>query len=258
MLPRRHILDVWEFTREPEQLLPMAAGTLAIDAIKYLNTDTKRDHLVEVLELNDFICYMYPSIRPFNRSLLFHVISDLLGLLLYGIPKKRKNSIERLEIIDYTSRNVSYPVLQVWKLLKGRIGARRFSPERILEGFVNKIRIEVDILRHYPFIEEVFVDSRSLLETWLPSLADFYRLDSREISKTYAKWYEGWICHGEEERMVDEMVRRLSNQADRDFGITIDANYIKTSILSDEETNRKHNQAFSMWYKEGVNLLFAI
>lgn len=258
MLPRRHILDVWEITPRPEELMPMAAGTLALDAVKYLNKDPKRDHLVEALELNEFLCYMYPSIRPNNRSLLFHVISDLLGLLLYGIPKKRRNSIERLEIIDYSNRNVSYPVLEVWKFLKCRVGSRRFSPERIIDGFVTKIGIEVHILRHYPFIEDILVDSSQLLRQWLPSLSDFYRVDADEIARTYDRWSEAWIAHGDEERIVDEMIRRLSNQAERDFGITIDKASIKTSVLNDRETSKTQNETFSRWYRQGVELLFAI
>lgn len=259
MLPRRHILDVWEVTKAPGEYLPMAAATLAIDAIKYLKTEPPgRDHLVEALELNEFICYMYPSIRPHNRSLLFHVISDLLGLLLYGIPRKRRASIEYLEIIDYSNRNVSYPVMEVWRFLKCRVGTRKSTAEGIIEGFINKIRIEVDILQRYPFIEEILVASRSLLEQWLSSLSDFYRVPARDITRVYEEWSGRWIANGQQEHMVDEMVRRLASQAERDFGINIDKHAVKSSILSDRETNRHHNETFSTWYREGVDLLFRI
>ena len=70
MLPRRHILDVWELIKDSEDLKSMATITLAIDAIKYMHNEPKKDHLVEALELNEFICFMFPSKRPKNRSLL--------------------------------------------------------------------------------------------------------------------------------------------------------------------------------------------
>src|ERR1035437_453166 len=64
MLPRRHILDVIEFVKDKEDLVPMCTVTLALDAIKHLDPKYKKDHLVEALELNEFICYMYPVMRP--------------------------------------------------------------------------------------------------------------------------------------------------------------------------------------------------
>ena len=70
MLPRRHILDVWELIKDTEDLKSMATITLAIDAIKYMHNEPKKDHLVEALELNEFICFMFPAKRPKNRSLL--------------------------------------------------------------------------------------------------------------------------------------------------------------------------------------------
>lgn len=42
MLPRRHILDVWEFIKDEEDLLSMSTITLAIDAIKYLDMESKK------------------------------------------------------------------------------------------------------------------------------------------------------------------------------------------------------------------------
>ena len=152
-----------------------SAGTLVIDAIKYLNADPERDHLVEALELNEFICYMYPSMRPHNKSLLFHVVSDLLGLLLYGMPKKRLSVIESLEVIDYSGRNTFYPVLRVWERLKTRIGAKNTLKEDIVEGFINKIRVEMYVVDRYPFVDDIFFSSRKQIEKWLPSLSGFYR-----------------------------------------------------------------------------------
>ena len=98
MLPRRHILDVWEMMKNKEELLSMATMSLAIDAVKYMHKKPKKDHLVEALELNEFICYMFPAQRPKNRSLLYHIVSDLLGLLMYGVPSTRKHVIENIEI----------------------------------------------------------------------------------------------------------------------------------------------------------------
>lgn len=258
MLPRRHILDIWEVTKAPREYLPMAAATLAIDAVKYVKIAPGRDHVVEALDLNEFICYMYPSLRPRNRSLLFHVISDLLGLLLHGVPRKRRASIENLETIDYSNRNVSYPVLEVWRFLKCRVGARKSTPESIVEGFINKIRVEADILERYPFVEEALVASRQLVAQWVPCLADFYRVPALEVARVYDEWSERWIANGHRERLVEDMTRRLAAQAERDFGITIDTASVVSSILHDRKTNRQHNDAFSRWYREGVELLFRI
>ena len=183
MLPRRHIFDVWESIADKDQLLVTSAGTLVIDAIKYLNADPERDHLVEALELNEFICYMYPSMRPHNKSLLFHVVSDLLGLLLYGIPKKRLSGIESLEVIDYSGRNTFYPVLRVWQRLKTRIGAENTLKEDIVEGFINKIRVEMYVVNHYPFVDDIFFSSRKQIEKWLPALSGFYERTASEIRR---------------------------------------------------------------------------
>ncbi len=61
MLPRRHILDVWELIKDKDELRSMATMTLAIDAMKYMHNKPKKDHLVEALELNEFICFMFPA-----------------------------------------------------------------------------------------------------------------------------------------------------------------------------------------------------
>jgi hypothetical protein len=258
VLPRRHILDVWESTTKGDDRPTMSAGTLAIDAIKYLNVDPGRDHLVEALDLNEFICYMHPSIRPNNRSLLFHVVSDLLGLLLYGIPKKRRSSIESLEIIDYSNKNTSYPVLGVWQHLKQRIGTRKDTKGTIVEGFINKIRIEMYVLDTYPFVDDIFLSSRQGIEEWLPSLAGFYGRQPSEILEVYDKWSALWQCKGEREKVLDGMIERLFVQAKRDLGFEIDKESIRMSILNDREANKRESERFSRFYKEGVDLLFAI
>jgi hypothetical protein len=258
VLPRRHILDVWESGAREDQFLVMSTGTLAIDATKHLNTDPERDHLVEALELNEFICYMQPSLRPHNKSLLFHVVSDLLGLLLYGIPKKRQSSIESLEIIDYSSKNASFPVLEVWQYLKGRIGTGKTSKASIIEGFINKIRVEMHIVDHYPFVDDVFLSSRKQVERWLPSLTGFYNSTASEIIDVYDTWCGLWACKEEKGKILDAMVERLFLQARRDFGVEINKEQITASILEDSEANKRESDRFSRWYKEGVDLLFAI
>jgi hypothetical protein len=258
LLPRRHILDVLELTKERDECLSMCTVTLAVDAVKYLRPDPARDHLAETLELNEFICNMYPSFRPRNRSLLFHVVSDLLGLLLYGIPKKRRRSIEDLEIIDYSSRAVSYPVARVWNHLKSRIKGGKATDEMIVDGFVDKIRIEIDILQRYPSVEDIFVASRDSLSEWISPLSDFYRTSSDQIAKTFDEWSKIWLSAGDIDRTINGMIDRLACQSLRDFGVSIDKERLRASILEDEGRNKKHNDTFSGWYKEGVEMLFRI
>lgn len=259
MLPRRHILDVLELTSDRDEALSMCALTLAVDVIKGLRPDSKRDHLTETLELNEFICNMHPSFRPRNRSLLFHVVSDLLGLLLYGVPKKRRHSIENLETIDYSSRSVSYPVARVWTYLKGKIKTSKPVTDRtIVEGFISKIRIEADILLRYPLVEEAFRASRRSLRDWVSPLSDFYGISGTGMAEAFNDWAQAWLGSGETGLVVDEMVDRLSSQSISDFPILIDKPAVKASILGDPETNRRHNEVFSAWYKEGIEMLFRI
>jgi len=258
VLPRRHVLDVLEVVNERSDMLSMCAVTLAVDAIKHLRADSKKDHLVEALELNEFICNMYPSFRPRNRSLLFHVISDLLGLLLYGIPKKRRRSLENLETIDYSSRAVSYPVLAVWNHLKSRIKSVRPTDETIVDGFISKIRIEVDILTRYPSVHEVFLSSRNAMHDWVPLLSDFYDISGDQIVKTFDDWSEAWLASGDVDQIIDGMMGRLSSQSLGDFGVSIDVHKIKASLLQDSDTNRRHNETFSNWYRQGVEVLFRV
>lgn len=151
MLPRRHILDVWELIKDTEDLKSMATITLAIDAIKYMHNEPKKDHLVEALELNEFICFMFPAKRPKNRSLLYHVVSDLVGLLMYGVPNTRKYTINNIETINYSEKNMEiYPVIEVWNMLKTKVKRRKNDTDDIIDGFIRKIRVEMDVLERFP------------------------------------------------------------------------------------------------------------
>lgn len=262
MLPRRHILDIWDAQAGKEDKLLMSTGTLVIDAIKYINNDPKRDHLVEALELNEFICYMEPSIRPNNLALLFHVTSDLLGLLLYGIPKKRRNSIEALEVVDYSSKNISYPVIEVWNFFKDRIGHKRGRQPDVIEGFIRKIRIEWDIVERFPFVEDVFRSSKEGLKDWLHPLSRFYEKKGRDITALYDKWTSLWIKDdggdGAKERLIESMAQRLVLQASQDYGIKLDAQALISGIRDNREANQEENERFSRLFKEGVKLLLSI
>jgi hypothetical protein len=236
----------------------MSTGTLVIDAVKYIKSDLKRDHLVEALDLNEFICYMDPSIRPNNLALLFHVTSDLLGLLLYGIPKKRQNAIEALEVVDYSSKNVSYPVVEVWKFLRNRIRAKRGKQPDVIEGFIRKIRIEMDIVERFPFVDEVFRSSKNGLTIWIDPLARFYEQKGRDIEDLYEKWSSLWLKNGAKEELAESMVQRLVTQADQDYNIRLDPQKLVSSILDDPKANREENEKFSRLYKEGIELLLSI
>jgi hypothetical protein len=54
------------------------------------------------------------------------------------------------------------------------------------------------------------------------------------------------------------MVDRLHSQAIREFDTEIDKDKIFTSVQLDKEGNKKENEQFSRWYREGVNLLLKI
>lgn len=259
MLPRRHILDVYEFIGDEEKLLSMSTITLAIDAIKYMDVESKKDHLVEALELNEFVCFMFPSQRPRNRSLLFHVVSDLLGLLMYGVPKKKRHTIESIEIINYSEKNMEvYPVIEVWNTLKGKVYKKKHGVESIVEGFIQKIKIEMDIMERYPFVEDIFYKSREHIKEWLPSLSKYYDKKWKTVRNVYDKWWSLWFCDGDKEKVLSGMVDRLHSQAIREFDTEIDKDKIFTSVQLDKEGNKKENEQFSRWYREGVNLLLKI
>ena len=163
-----------------------------------------------------------------------------------------------METIDYSNRNVSYPIVAVWNHLKNRVKSRKATDEMIVEGFVSKIGIEVYILRQYPFIEDVFRASCGLLDYWIPCLSSFYGVGGDEIANAYDKWSKGWLSGGDVDKAIDGMIEKLSYQAERDFAIKIDENRVRSSLLNDQETSRRQNEAFSRWYVEGVNMLFEI
>jgi hypothetical protein len=259
MLPRRHILDVWEFIEDEKDLLTMSTVTLAVDAIKYLEPKSRKDHLVEALELNEFICFMFPLKRPNNRSLLFHVVSDLLGLLLYGVPKKSRQGLESLESVNYSEKNMEiYPVIEVWDDLKNKVYSKKHGAASIIEGFVKKIKIEMDIIERYPFVEDVFCKSKDCIVEWLPCFSKYYDKRAKAIKDAYDRWWSVWLCKEGKEKVLSGMVDRLSVQAEKEYGITIDKERIFASICFDKAENRHENEQFSRWYREGINLLLKI
>jgi hypothetical protein len=259
MLPRRHILDVCEFVKDKEDLLPMCTVTLAIDAIKHLDPKYKKDHLVEALELNEFICYMYPVLRPRNRSLLMHVVSDLLGLLLYGVPVKARPSIKSLEIVNYSKENMEiYPVIEVWNSLKDKVYVKKHGAEAIIQGFIQKIRIEMDVLERYPEVEKIFDQSKTYLKNWLPCLASYYDKPAKTVKNIYEEWWNLWLCGEEKDAILGAMLDRLAAQAESEYDFTVDKDALFSSIRSDRQGNMSENKQFSTWYKQGVNLLMKI
>jgi hypothetical protein len=259
MLPRRHILDVMEFVKDEKDIIAMSTITLAIDAIKYLEPESRRDHLVEALELNEFICFMFPLKRPQNRSLLFHIVSDLLGLLLYGVPKKSKKALETLESINYSEKNMEpYPIIEVWDALKDKIYSKKHGAVSIIDGFVKKIRIEMDIIERYPSVEDIFYKSKEYMSEWLPSLSKYYDKRGKTIKGTYEKWWSVWLCNEEKDRILSGMIDRLYVQAETEYGVAIDKESIFSSISLDKNENRKENEHFSMLYRQGINLLLKI
>ncbi len=259
MLPRRHILDVWELIKDTEDLKSMATITLAIDAIKYMHNEPKKDHLVEALELNEFICFMFPAKRPKNRSLLYHVVSDLVGLLMYGMPDTRKYAIDNIETINYSEKNMEiYPVIEVWNMLKTKVKRKNDGSGSIIEGFIRKIRVEMDVLERFPFVEDIFAVSKEGIKEWLPSFASYYDESKKTVRGTYDKWWATWFCNTSKEKVLAAMIDRLAAQAKREYDTVIDKDEVFSSIISNPQANRAENEQFTRWYKEGVNLLLKI
>jgi hypothetical protein len=259
MLPRRHILDVSEFVKDRNQLVSMATITLAIDAIKHVDAKVKKDHLVEALELNEFICYMYPSMRPNNRSLLFHVVSDLLGLLMYGVPRKSKRALQNIETIDYSEKNIQvYPVIEVWNAMKDKVYTKKHGAVDVITGFTKKIRIEIDVLDRFPLVEEIFFDTKARLKEWLPSLAGYYDHKGKSIRNIFDTWWSLWSVGEDRETVIEGMVKRLAHQAANEFETDMDAPRLIDSLSNDKAENRGENDLFSRWYREGVNHLLKI
>lgn len=259
MLPRRHILDVWEYIKDKEELLSMSTINLAIDAIKYLDVESKKDHLVEALELNEFICFMYPAKRPKNRSLLFHVVSDLLGLLMFGVPRKRKHAIDSIEIINYSEEGMEvYPVIEVWNNLKDKVYTKKHGATSIIDGFERKIRVEMDVMERYPFVDDILLESQERLNEWLPSLAGYYDKKGKAIKDVYKKWWNIWGCGKGKQEALSGMIERLAAQALREYSVAIDQGRLAEVILHEKDRNLRENEEFSRWYIEGVNLLLKI
>jgi hypothetical protein len=259
MLPRRHILDVWEMMKNKEELLSMATMSLAIDAVKYMHKKPKKDHLVEALELNEFICYMFPNQRPRNRSLLYHIVSDLLGLLMYGVPKTRKYVVKNIETINYSEKSMEiYPVIEVWNTLKTKVYKKKHGGEDVIEGFIKKIRIEMDTVERYPFIEDIFQESKERIMEWLPSLASYYDESKKTVKDSYTKWWQLWLCKEDKDIILNGMIERLAAQAEGEFDIKIEKDKIFASIKTDKAINKSENELYSRWYKEGMKLLLKI
>jgi hypothetical protein len=259
VLPRRHILDVSHIIKDKKELLSMSTLSLAIDAMKYVHNKPKKDHLVEALELNEFICFMFPAQRPKNRSLLYHTVSDLLGLLMYGVPNTRKFVIENIETINYSEESMeTYPVIEVWNALKTKVYTKKHGGEDVIDGFIKKIRIEMDTVERYPFVEDIFMESKKRLDEWLPSLASYYDESKKKVRNSYDKWWELWRCKSDAESILDSMVERLVVQAKEEFDITVEKNNIFSAIKSDKTGNKNENERFSKWYNEGMKLLLKI
>ncbi|MCX8021995.1 MAG: hypothetical protein N2745_04400 [Syntrophorhabdaceae bacterium] len=253
MLPRRHVLDVLQFVKEDYEAFSMAALTLAVDAVKYIGDGKKTDHLVEALELNEFICYMYPSLRPKNRALFFHVISDLLGLLMYGVPKKSKKALENLEAVNYSEKAMEpYPVIEIWRMWKGKVYTKKHGPSSIIEGFIKKIGIEMDIIEGNPYVEDIFDGSREYIKEWLPCLSDFYRKKETLIMDTFEKWLSVWGSKKDKDEILDGMVERLLNQAEREYGLTIKKEETLSAILKHKDDNKRENINYFKYYSEGI------
>jgi hypothetical protein len=259
MLPRRHILDIWELVKNKDELLSMATITLAIDAVKHINREPKKDHFVEALELNEFICYMFPSKRPMNRSLLFHIVSDLLGLLIYGVPRTRKYTMNNIETINYSVNNMTiYPIIEVWNTMKSKVYKKKHGGESIIEGFIKKIQIEMDAINRYPFVEDIFEASKDRVKEWIPSLASYYDKNKKVVQNAYDAWWSLWLPGDDREKILASMIDRLAQQAERDFEMEIDKEKIFGSIMLNEAGNEQENEQFSRWYREGVDLLLKI
>ena len=260
MLPRRHIYDISYMTKNGADLLSMATMSLAVDALKYMRRKPKKDHLVEALELNEFICFMFPAQRPKNRSLLCHTVSDLLGLLMYGVPRTRKHVIENIETINYSEENMeTYPVIEVWDTLKKRVYVKKHGGQDVIEGFIKKIRVEIDTIERNPFIEDIFQESRNALEKeWLPALAGYYDQSKKNIRASYEQWWKLWNCKGNPDTILRSMIDRLAAQAKEEYHVSLDKNTIFSAIKSDKAQNKQESDLFSYHFKYGLNLLLKI
>lgn len=258
MLPRRHILDICQTVKNDENILSMATMSLAIDAMKYMHKKPKKDHLVEALELNEFTCFMFPHQRPKNRALLYHIVADLLGLLMYGVPRTRKHVLENIETINYSEESMeAFPVGEVWNALKAKVYRKKHTAD-VIEGFIKKIAIEMDVVERYPRVEEIFNQSRKCITEWLPTLSAYYDDSKEKVRSSYEKWWELWQCNESKTDILRSMIDRLATQAETEFHIMIDAESIFTSLQSDTLKNKSENEYYMKHFREGMTLLLKI
>jgi 16S rRNA C1402 (ribose-2'-O) methylase RsmI len=116
----------------------------------------------------------------------------------------------------------------------------------------------MDTFERYPFVEDIFLESNKRLDEWLPSLASYYDESRKKVRNSYDKWWESWRCKSNTDSILHSMVDRLATQAKGEFGITIEKDNIFSAIKSDKTTNKRENERFSKWYKDGMKLLLKI
>jgi len=116
----------------------------------------------------------------------------------------------------------------------------------------------MDVLERFPFVEEVFFESKDTIKEWLPSFASYYDESRKKVRGAYDRWWALWLCSSGKEEILGAMVDRLASQAEREYETIIDKDKVFSSIISDPDTNRAENEFFTKWYKEGVNLLLKI
>lgn len=257
MLPRRHILDLFIYGEDREDILSMSALSLSIDALKYIDPAEKKDHLVEALEFNEFICYVFPERRPKNRALLLHIVSDLIGLLAYGVHRKSRKELLSLETVNYSEKKLEdYALPEVWNRMKEKIYKKKHGPMSIIDGFLRKIRIEMDIIERYPNVEEIFKESKKRISEWVIPFMRFYDKRKDEILSAYERWFFLWNVGKRKEDILSGMVERLYDQAVRDFGVKIDKKDTFDSIIKEKNKNRLENEKFTGWFCESIKILF--
>ncbi len=174
---------------------------------------------------------------------------------MYGIPETRRYTIDNIETVNYSEKNMEiYPVIEVWNNLKSKVYKKKHGAEdSIIEGFIRKIRVEMDVLERSPFVEEIFLESKDRIKEWLPSFSSYY--DEQEEVRD--RWWALWLCGSTREEILGAMVDRLASQAEHGRDRHRQGK-VFASIISDPETNRMENELFSKWYREGVNLLLKI
>jgi len=151
-----------------------------------------------------------------------------------------------------------YPVIEVWNSLKSKVYKKKHGADDIIDGFIRKIRVEMDVLDRFPFVEEIFLESKERIKEWLPSFASYYDESRKKVRGAYDRWWALWLCDSPKEEILGAMVDRLASQAEREYETVIDRDEVFSSIISDPDSNRAENELFTRWYREGVNLLLKI